>query len=157
MHIIFFGFVWVCLFVFSGASGAHSVTSLGGASKFWLCLGLFIFCTLDLENIISANFHGHIRVEHVKICKYTWFQQNRFTKSKKIIGFIMIDVKVVMDYFYIDVMGVYCKFLFAPWKLILELLDVDPQWGRSRVQRTSSGSRGQRACPTIGINTLCEQ
>ena len=35
-----------------------------------------VFCTFDRANVICANFHGHIRVQHVKIRKYTLFREN---------------------------------------------------------------------------------
>ena len=33
-----------------------------------------VFYTFDLENIICATFYVHIRVQHIKIRKYSWNQ-----------------------------------------------------------------------------------
>ena len=37
----------------------------------FIFLIVFVFCTFDRENVICVDFHGHIRVQHVKIRNYT--------------------------------------------------------------------------------------
>ena len=56
-----FGYVWVCLRVFG------SLTSFGFVGKFWFWFVLAwfnekneVFSSFDSEDVIRANFHGHI-------------------------------------------------------------------------------------------------